>query len=142
MVIASVGKEEDIRCFLLTEEIKNLHIGNLEGDLIRIHRPWQHGKIIVSINEERKTENFGMGIGESDSNVSYENVGIYKIFIGNEAFNDLKENGKVGTRYRTSGAKIDIYDISRLEGWGSFIDRLYSEALKKYKDRDWSKYPK
>ena len=98
-VIGCLYDSGDIILFLDNIEINDIEKKSLEGILIRFSHPIQQGKIIVSVNEERKDENWGMGIGVISRDRSPENyVGIFELFIGDNNYRKLKENGRIGTR--------------------------------------------
>ncbi len=134
MVIGCLYDYGDIILFLDNIEINDIEKKSLEGTLIRLSYPIQQGKIIVSVNEERKDENFGIGIGVISKDRSPENyVGIFELFIGDDNYQYLKENGRIGTRY-ADGQKVTIYSLSELDKFDSDVDLNFPERLKYYMD--------
>ena len=136
-MIGSINKEIDIYVFLEQDEIKKLKINKLEGTLIKTDKPKQQGDVLVSIDEKRKNESNGQGIGITEEGRSYNTVGTFELFIGEEKYEELVEDGLIFSRYNTTGKKIWVLDRSRPKRWENVADELWPKKLEFYiKNRD------
>jgi len=138
-MIAGIDERADLDIYLTAEEVTILSSGTLEGVLVKTKTPKKQGTIAISINNQRNRENGANGIGLDDSkywtnNHKYLSIteGFHlAIFLGHEWYDELKKEGKIGTRHSMrDGSKINVYDLSRLD----YIDRSNAETLEFYRD--------
>ncbi|MBU3904762.1 MAG: hypothetical protein KJ906_01270 [Nanoarchaeota archaeon] len=134
-MIGTVDFQRDVTVYLTPEEISKISSEVIEGVLIRISNKKQQGQVFVSVNDERKSEN-GYGVGIVDR--LWEECPIAELFVGDYAYQRLKERGGYGTRYGQIGSKIDINDLSkigRLEASGVKQLEWYVENKDKLSDK-------
>lgn len=114
-MIAGIDYQGNIEAFLDKDEIEKLPNGVLEGILIQTDRPKRQGRICISINEARKTEN-GFGIGLNNERYwGIEDNFELKLFIGTRYYEQLKKTGTVKEKQlMLIASKIIIYDRSRV----------------------------
>jgi hypothetical protein len=128
-MIASIDSQADIFIYFNKLEIEKLSQKQIiDGCLIRSSRSSepQVGSIETQVDETRSNINYCYGIGVDDK--EYWGVNNFKIrvYIGNDYFNDLQNNGRAGTRHSMlDGSKISLRTIEKLDG----IDRFWVDEM-------------
>jgi len=128
-MIGQIDSQNDITVYLTSYEVMQLEDQTIEGVLIKTQKPKQQGTVLVSINDERSTER-GFGIGVVDAGYGFDSVGKFELFVARVWYEKLRTQGGVGLRYGTDGSKVDLSDISKLDG--SNKDSI--ERLEFYRD--------
>ncbi len=128
-MIAGIEERADIEVYVEAEELVRLNSGNIGGVLIRTYLPKQQGILHLSINDQRQYDD-GCGIGIDHTQYwNRQRDFVLSVFMGKNWYKQLCERGVVELRHRMiDGAKIAIYDRSRLSGVG----RLGAEELDIY----------
>jgi len=109
-MLGGLSPQNDIDIFLTQKEIEELISQNLEGTIVKRREPKIQNPLILSINEEKSRGRIGVE----------EQGGTYQVFISQEYFKMLREDGSVGTRYNTLGDNIDIVEKSRAKEMDDF----------------------
>ncbi|MFZ5955259.1 MAG: hypothetical protein ACOYT4_02440 [Nanoarchaeota archaeon] len=130
MVVASRDSQGDIIVYFEHKEIEKLTGKTLEGVVINLMNPKDQGKITASLNNEKRLEGNGLGIGVKEEMRAWNFVGNYEIFVGNDAYQNLCNEGQIELRYDSTGKKINLCDIGRI----AEADMDVVENLKFYRD--------
>jgi hypothetical protein len=119
-MIGGINPKQDIDIFLKNEEIEQLNSQTLEGVIIKIGEPKIQNSLKLTI--DNKKSRLGIGVEEQADN--------YQVFLSQEYYEILKENGHVGTRYNSLGDKIDLVEESHAKEMDDF--RFELRLLKTY----------
>ena len=90
------------------------------GVLVKRDHPKRQGRITISINEKRSTENNSGGIGVDHSGYWGKKDGFeIEMFLSNSWYQMLRERGSIGTRHNMyDGSEVQVHDKSRIDSMG------------------------
>jgi len=120
-MIGVLYDDGDIEAYLEEDEISELRKGALEGQIIRIKKPEQQGRLTLLINEKRARELYS-AIGVILFWNKTNNGNEVSLFIDKHQYEHLRKYGRTGTRYNCLGSKVNV-KMSR-------VDELHVELLK------------
>ncbi|MEA3429996.1 MAG: hypothetical protein U9R08_01855 [Nanoarchaeota archaeon] len=124
-MIAGIGDSLDISVFLSSDEIDRLKAGTLDGVMVYWSHPKQQKRLCVGVDTNKSGElvSSRLSVVASDGN--------YKIYLGENCYEELVRDRQFHCRYDTFGSKIELLDVASLQG---FSDRDRFESLKFYKE--------
>ena len=128
-MIGLIASDHDISVYLESAEVDRILREQVEGVLVKFHRPKQQGEIAVSVNDNRSNEN-GCGIGVFQRGYSSDSPGRVELFISALNYDRLLETGSIGQRYGFAGSNVHLFDCSRLDRMGAMV----LEDLEFYRD--------
>ncbi|RLG11936.1 hypothetical protein DRN73_04075 [Candidatus Pacearchaeota archaeon] len=125
-MFAGIDSVQNIEVFLTPREIKIIKKG-IEGVLIKLQDPQEQGRIFISIQGDRSSENSSGSIGVNTEDFFKNEVSL---FLSKFAYESLVEYGRIETKHLIgkNKSKAGIYDILRLNE----EEKLYAESLRYY----------
>jgi hypothetical protein len=105
-MLASICSKHDLELYLAEGEQEQLRTEPLIGTLVQLAHPKRQKPITLCLDEQLSTGmcggEFAYGVGVD---LTGETVGIY---LSEEYYRKLLENGTFGTRYGSMGRKVSI----------------------------------
>jgi hypothetical protein len=131
-MISGISPQCDLVVYLRPEEVDALGIDTLEGVLVKFSNPKKQGTLCLSVNDARSSEDgpFGIGVYSKDYFGKIEDFRL-ELFMSGPRYRALRENGRVGTRFRLmDGSEVKIARIDDEH----VSERLQAETLEFYRD--------
>jgi hypothetical protein len=103
----------NIFLYLNPDQIKNLETEIIGGTIVETPKIKRQGTYEISMIEKRVLS----GIQTNEDNYWGKRLSDFsiKIYLGEESYENLKENGTAYSRKATDGSEIFIYDSSKLD---------------------------
>ncbi len=128
-MLAGIASNTDISVYLDPDEIERLESQVVDGVLVHWNYPKEQGTVEVTASQYPQ-EGLNRTIKVQKNNRSHEDVGDLSVYLNQDAYETLLQNGFAGIRYNARGDKIHLRNTSQLDSTEGF--RL--EDLEFYRD--------